>query len=106
MIPEITARGLADRLRGPNPPRLIDVREPNEWQLCRIPGAELRPMSQILDWLAELDPAAETVLQCHTGVRSWQVAHYLQALGFTNVINLRGGIEAWSLEVDPSVPRY
>lgn len=106
MVPEITVRELAERLRQPNPPLVVDVREPAEWQICRLPGAVLKPMSRILDWLGELDKAAEIVVQCHTGVRSWQVARYLQAQGFQRVYNLRGGIEAWSVEVDPSVPHY
>ena len=106
MIPEISVRELADRLRGPNPPRLIDVREPNEWAYCRIAGAELKPMSAIMSWMPELDRTTELVIQCHSGVRSWQVAQYLQAHGFQRVINLRGGIDAWSVDVDPTVPRY
>ena len=106
MIPELSARQLAERLAHPNPPLLVDVREPHEWAYCRIPGAQLKPMGQIMIWMRELDPAAEIVLQCHTGVRSYQVAAYLQAHGFKNVYNLRGGIDAWSLEVDPGVPRY
>ncbi|MBL8055064.1 MAG: sulfurtransferase [Anaerolineales bacterium] len=106
MVPEITARALAERLRQPDPPLLVDVREPHEWQFCRIPGAVLKPMSRLAEWVAELDPAAEIVLQCHSGVRSWQVARYLQTRGFQRVYNLRGGIDAWSVEVDPRVPRY
>lgn len=106
MVPEISVQELDARLRGPTPPLLIDVREPHEWAFCRIAGAQLRPMSQIRDWLGSLDPAAEIVFQCHSGVRSLQVAHYLQSQGFQRVYNLRGGIDAWSREVDPSVPRY
>lgn len=106
MVPEITARDLSARLKGPNPPLLVDVREQNEWRVCRIPGAELRPMSQIQSWITDLDPAAELVLHCHSGVRSYQVAAYLKGLGFKDVKNLRGGIDAWSRDVDPSVPRY
>jgi rhodanese-related sulfurtransferase len=106
MIPELSARELEARLKGPNPPLLVDVREPHEWRLCRIPGAELRPMSQIMSWMDDLDKSAEIVFQCHTGVRSLQVAHYLKANGFERVFNLRGGIEAWAVEVDPGMPRY
>jgi rhodanese-related sulfurtransferase len=106
MVPEISARALAERLRDPNPPLLIDVREPPEWQICRIPGAVLKPMSRIMEWMGDLDKSAEIVFQCHTGVRSWQVANYLQTNGFQRVFNLREGIDAWSVEVDPGVPRY
>jgi rhodanese-related sulfurtransferase len=63
-------------------------------------------MSQIMSWMDELDRSAEIVFQCHTGARSAQVTHYLRSRGFQSVFNLRGGINAWSLEVDPSVPRY
>jgi rhodanese-related sulfurtransferase len=106
MIPELTAKQLAEKLAGPNPPLLIDVREPREWAIARIAQAVLKPMGQTPEWMTELDPNAEIVLQCHSGRRSMQVALYLKANGFTQVFNLRGGIDAWSREVDPSVPRY
>jgi len=77
-----------------------------EWHIARLPGAVLKPMSQAETWLDELEKTAEYVFYCHTGMRSLRVAAYLQAQGFQKVINLRGGIEAWSLEVDPTVPRY
>jgi rhodanese-related sulfurtransferase len=106
MLPELTALQLAEKLRGADPPVLIDVREPHEYAYCRIPGAHLKPLGEIEVWAHELDPGAEIVFQCHTGVRSYHAARYLQRLGFKSVYNLRGGIEAWSLEVDPAVPRY
>lgn len=106
MVPELTVHQLAERLRGPNPPQLIDVREQIEWHFCRLPGAQLRPMSQIMDWLGELDKSAEYVVLCHHGMRSLQVAAHLKSQGFEKVLNLQGGIDAWSLMVDPSVPRY
>ncbi len=106
MVAEITVQELAEKLRSAAPPLVIDVREPHEHQYCRIAGAVLKPLGQIATWARDLDPAAEIVLQCHTGVRSWQAAAYLQRLGFQRVANLTGGIEAWSLHIDPSVPRY
>jgi rhodanese-related sulfurtransferase len=106
MLPELTARQLADRLNGPNPPLLLDVREPHEHAYCHIPGAQLKPLGEIEEWAKALDSEAEIVCQCHTGVRSYHAARYLQHLGFKKVYNLRGGIEAWSADVDPSVPRY
>jgi rhodanese-related sulfurtransferase len=106
MVPEISAKQLAEKLKNENPPQLIDVREPMEWHLAHITGAQLKPMSQFQDWFGELDKTAEYVFQCHTGYRSMQVAAYLKAQGFQNVFNLRGGITAWSVEVDPTVPRY
>lgn len=87
--------------------RLIDVREPNEHAVARIEGAELLPLSEAESWLATLAPGEELVFFCHTGFRSQQVASYLsRQQGFGNVANMLGGIEDWSLRVDPSVPRY
>jgi adenylyltransferase/sulfurtransferase len=86
--------------------RLIDVREPHEYDYCRIPGAELRPLGQIANWWTELDPNEEIIMQCHHGMRSHRACLLLAGQGFTNVRNLTGGIDAWSLQVDPSVPRY
>ncbi len=106
MVSEITPRQLADRLKADAPPLVIDVREPWENALCRIEGSELRPMSQASAWLKELDPEVETVFYCHTGQRSYQVTAFLAGSGFKKVHNLTGGIEAWSLQVDPTVRRY
>jgi rhodanese-related sulfurtransferase len=106
MLPEISARDLAEKLKGPNPPVVVDVREPHEFAYCRLPGAQLKPLGQIATWAAELDPEAEIVLLCHSGARSAHATLYLRRLGFKNTHNLRGGIDAWSLQVDPSVPRY
>lgn len=106
MISEITVRELADKLKGPTPPLVIDVREPHEFEYARIEGAQLRPLGQIMAWASEFDKEAELVLQCHTGSRSMYAAQFLQRLGFKRVANLKGGIEAWSIQVDPSVPRY
>jgi rhodanese-related sulfurtransferase len=106
MIPEVTPRDLAERLKGPSPPLVIDVREPFEYAYCRLPGALLKPLGDIHEWAQELDPESDIVCQCHTGVRSGSAAAYLRRLGFKRVFNLRGGIDAWSVEVDPSVPRY
>ena len=106
MVPEINALELAQRLAESNPPTIIDVREPDEYEYAHIQGAQLKPLGDIAQWSAELDRAAEYVLQCHSGVRSRQAANYLQNLGITHVSNLRGGIDAWSVLVDPSVPRY
>lgn len=106
MVPEIDALELAQRLAELNPPVIIDVREPDEHAYCHIEGALLKPLGAIVRWSTELDREGEYVMQCHTGVRSRQAANYLQSLGFKHVSNLRGGIDAWSALVDPSVPRY
>jgi adenylyltransferase/sulfurtransferase len=87
--------------------RLIDVREPSEYQAAKIEGSELKPLGQIPNWANELaDKNEDIVLHCHHGMRSDRACQYLAAQGFTNVKNLIGGIDEWSMRVDPSVPRY
>ena len=85
---------------------VLDVREPQEIEIAPFPGAAHIPMGDIPSRLTELDPDRETVVVCHHGVRSAQVAMYLARMGFEHVLNLTGGIDAWSLEVDPAIPRY
>ena len=85
---------------------LLDVREPWEWNLCRLPGAVLIPMHELPTRIEELNKAAETVVICHHGVRSYHAARYLEIAGFEDVINLSGGVAAWADEVDPAMPRY
>lgn len=84
---------------------LIDVRTEEECAMARIDGFRLLDQSYH-DALIQLDRATPMVFQCHLGVRSQQAARYFQSLGFSNLVNLQGGIDAWSLTVDPSVPRY
>lgn len=85
---------------------LLDVREPWEFETCAIEGAQLTPMREIPDACEELDREREIVLICHHGIRSRQVGYYMEQMGFTNLINLSGGVDAWALEVDPHMPRY
>ena len=87
--------------------RLVDVREPEEYAICRIAGARLVPMRSIPQHLQELDDdGAPLVVFCHHGVRSLSVADWLRRQGVENCQSMAGGIDRWSLEVDPSVPRY
>ncbi|CAN5365805.1 rhodanese-like domain-containing protein [soil metagenome] len=88
------------------PPLLLDVREPWEFERCRIEGALSMPMRSIPERLAELDPAAAIVCICHHGMRSMNAGGYLEQNGFTNITNLTGGIDAWSRLVDPAIPTY
>lgn len=88
------------------PPLLLDVREPWEYGICHIEGAILVPMHQLPARLSTLDPGRETVVICHHGIRSYQVARYLEQLGFTRVVNLRGGVDAWARDVDATMPVY
>jgi rhodanese-related sulfurtransferase len=101
----ITPRALKSRLDAGERPVLLDVREPWEFELASIEGSELIPMSQLEGRFTELDPDAETVVICHHGNRSSYVAMALQRAGFENVLNLEGGLDAYSF-VDESVPRY
>lgn len=86
--------------------RLIDVRRVHEHQICRIEGADLLPLHELPTRTEEVDREAVTVIYCHHGARSGKAVMYLRQQGWENVTNLRGGINAWSLEIDPSVPRY
>lgn len=81
------------------------MREPWEFALSRIEGSALVPMAEVPSRLGDLNPEAETVVICHHGVRSAYVAQFLSRSGFGNVLNLRGGLDAYS-GADPSVPRY
>lgn len=87
-------------------PLLLDVREPWEYERCHIEGSQLIPMRQIPEATAQLDPTQEIVVICHHGIRSRQVAYYLEREGFTNLINLEGGVEAWAQDVDQTMQRY
>lgn len=104
---EITAVEVASRLAGGEPLRLIDVREPNEHQICRIEGAELIPMRVIAQHLESLEDHSHTlVVFCHHGVRSLNVVNWLRRQGVENCQSMAGGIDLWSQLVDPSVARY
>lgn len=102
----ITPTELNERLKRGDEISLIDVREPVEFEIARIEGADLLPMSRFNEWGGMLHSDEEIVVMCHHGIRSAQVCSYLSQQGFENIYNLTGGIDAWSLEVDRSVPRY
>src|SRR6478735_7467039 len=103
---EISAVELKQRLDRGEKLRIIDVREPNEWQINRIPGAQLIPLGDIPRRYAELDPDEEIVVQCKMGGRSAKAADFLRSVGFKRVLNLRGGILEWIDKVDPTQPKY
>jgi len=85
---------------------LLDVREPFEFEIARLPNARLIPLGELPARLNELDSRVEIVTYCHHGIRSRRAMELLKGAGFAKVRNLRGGIDAWSVDVDPSVPRY
>ncbi len=104
----VTATELKDRLEQNQtpPPLLLDVREPWEFKYCQIEGSRSIPMREIPQAAQELDPEQEIVVICHHGVRSMQVAYFLEHAGFSKIINLTGGVAAWAQEVDPRMPVY
>ncbi len=86
--------------------QVLDVREPYEYQIARINGARLFPLSTLLQRLGELDPGQSYYLHCHTGGRSLQAVQFLRQRGFKQLKSVKGGIAAWSEEIDPAVPKY
>ena len=105
-LAELTPTELAAKLARGDDFDLIDVREPHEWSIARIPGARLIPSGTVPDAIATLNPAREIVVHCKMGGRSAKAVRQLQAAGFAHVRNLAGGITRWSEDVDPKVPKY
>jgi molybdopterin/thiamine biosynthesis adenylyltransferase/rhodanese-related sulfurtransferase len=105
-VPTITASELRKKLDRKEKFVLVDVREPYEYDICNIPGSKLIPLGELPARLSELDSADDIVLHCKVGGRSAKALKILQEAGFRKLSNLRGGITAWSDEVDPSVPKY
>jgi sulfur-carrier protein adenylyltransferase/sulfurtransferase len=103
---EITSLELKARLDKGDTIKIVDVREPNEYQINKIPGSQLIPLGEIPRRYAELDPESEIVVQCKMGGRSAKAADYLRSVGFKKVLNLKGGILDWIDKVDPSQPKY
>lgn len=104
---EITATELKEKMDRGEDVQLIDVREADEVAIARLPNAFHIPLAQVVSRMGEIDPNRETVVHCKGGVRSARAIEALQRSGFTgSLTNLRGGITAWSNEVDPSVPKY
>lgn len=104
---QITARELSERIKRGDDVQIIDVREPHEFEIARIPAGRLIPLRQVVSRAAEIDASRTTVVHCKAGIRSAQAIKALQESGFTGtLINLQGGILAWSNDVDPSVPKY
>lgn len=107
MVREISPRELARVLENGHAVHLIDVRQPWENQLAHLPGSTLIPLNELPQRCREITRDTNPlVIYCHHGVRSLSAAHYLERLGYTNIQSLAGGIDAWSCEVDPTVPRY
>lgn len=106
---EITPQDVKRRLDSGEAMVLLDVREPSEFALCSIRGAQLLPMNTVPSRLTDIQRMAESrplVVYCHHGVRSLNVVQWLQRQRIDNCQSMEGGIERWSLEIDPGVPRY
>jgi rhodanese-related sulfurtransferase len=108
MVQQISARNLATRLANDHAVFLLDVRQNWEHEIAAIAGSRLIPLSELAARATELQPPPGTlvVVYCHHGIRSLSGGAILQRLGFANIASLTGGIDAWSCEVDPTVPRY
>jgi len=104
---QITATELKQRLDNGEDIQIVDVREDNEVAIGKLPNSIHIPLAQVLNRVSEIDPARETVVHCKMGGRSARAIDALKRSGFTgNLLNLTGGIIAWSNDVDPSVPKY
>jgi rhodanese-related sulfurtransferase len=106
MVEHRSVQDIAGLLKSDNPPHIIDVREPWEWDIAHIEGSELIPLSTLPAKVAALDPSRTYAMLCHHGMRSEMAANWMAQHGFRSLINIDGGIDAWSIEVDPSMPRY
>jgi len=106
VVEEIDAPGLKKSLESGSSVVILDVREPFEYQICHLEDSKLVPLGQLAGRLSELDKSRDTVVYCHTGVRSAAAVEFLRANGFKKVRNLKGGIRSWSELVDPSMPTY
>ncbi len=106
-VPEISATELKQRLDNGEDIQIVDVREADEVAVAKLPNSIHIPLAQVLNRMAEIDPARETVVHCKMGGRSARAIEALKRSGFTGkLLNLAGGITAWSNDVDPTVPKY
>jgi len=105
-LPLLSVEDLCARRDAGEPFDLLDVREPHEYEIARIPGATLFPLSTLASRLHELDSARTYTIACHRGTRSVQAFHLLRTAGFAKLQVLAGGIDAWAERIDPSMPRY
>ena len=105
-VPEITAPEVKKMMDERKPFVLVDVREPHEFQICRIPGSTLIPLGDVPKRMHELSSADEIVVHCRSGMRSAQAVELLMKAGFRKIHNLKGGVLAWADQVDPTMPKY
>lgn len=106
VVPSVDVAVTAVELKGEDAPFLLDVREPHEFETAKIEGSVLIPLGQLPQRIAEIPQDRPIIVHCHHGGRSARAVQYLLAHGFEDVRNMAGGIEAWSLQIDPGVARY
>jgi adenylyltransferase/sulfurtransferase len=104
-IPQLSVKELKRRIDAGESVYLLDVREPWEYKIAQI-GGKLIPQNEVPRRLSEIDREREVIVHCHAGVRSQRIAEFLKQSGYPRVANLAGGIDAWSKEIDPTVPKY
>jgi adenylyltransferase/sulfurtransferase len=104
-IPQLTVKELKQRIDAGEDVFILDVREPYEYQIANI-GGKLIPQNEVPSRLAEIDRDREVIVHCRSGARSQRIAEFLKQAGYPKVVNLAGGILAWSDEIDPKVPKY
>ena len=102
----ISAKKLYELLNSEDKIQIVDVREHCEWDICKIEGALNIPMNLIDESLGKISKEIPTVVMCHHGLRSMKVIHYLESIGYKNLINLDGGIHVWATDIDKSMSTY
>lgn len=104
----LSPREVSEKLKSPAPPHLLDVRQPEEHAFVSLPNSTLIPLGDLLRRWEEIDEWKddEVIVYCHHGIRSAQAVSQLRALGFSKAYNLAGGIDRWTNEIDPGLPRY
>ena len=105
-LPQCTVHELQTMMQGARSPFLLDVREVDEWETCKLAGATLVPLAQLVTRSGEVPKDRPLVVYCHHGGRSARAVQWLLQQGFTQAVNLAGGIEAWAVHIDPQMPRY
>lgn len=105
---QVTPSEVAARIQGGNPVFLLDVREPGEHEFVALPASVLIPLGELIHRADELSSQkdSEIIVYCHHGIRSARAVGFLRSIGFSKAVNLAGGIDRWSTEVDPSLARY
>jgi rhodanese-related sulfurtransferase len=108
MVRQINVQQLANRLADGQPIYLLDVRQPQEHEIAKLPDSHLIPLDELMNRAKEIQPPDDALLvvYCHHGIRSLSGAAILEQHGFPNVVSLAGGIDAWSVHIDPTFPRY